>query len=66
VGVGAVWARSAGRQSAYLPRGEDGCTGKSSGGATGSITIRRGLDKVRPAARVIAALGAEGRFDISG
>ncbi len=40
-----------------------GYTGKSSGGPPGSITIRRGLDKVRPAARVIAALEAERRSD---
>ena len=43
-----------------------GYAGKSSGGPPGSITIRRGLDKVRPAARVLAALEAEGRLDISG
>jgi len=37
-----------------------GYTGKSSGGPPGSITIRRGLEKVRPAARVLAALEDEG------
>ncbi len=40
-----------------------GYTGKSSGGPPGSITIRRGLEKIRPAAQVIAALEAEGRSD---
>ena len=40
-----------------------GYTGKSSGGPPGSITIRRGLDKVRPAAQAIAALEAESRSD---
>ena len=40
-----------------------GYTGKSSGGPPGSITIRRGLEKVRPGARVLAALEAETRSD---
>jgi hypothetical protein len=36
-----------------------GYTGKSSGGPPGSITIRRGLDQLRPAARLLHALEAE-------
>ena len=38
-----------------------GYTGKSSGGPPGSITIRRGLEKVRPGAQVLAALEAEAK-----
>lgn len=38
-----------------------GYTGKSSGGPPGSITIRRGLDRLRPAARLLMALEAEGQ-----
>jgi hypothetical protein len=34
-----------------------GYTGKSSGGPPGSITIRRGLDTLRPAAQVLEAIG---------
>jgi hypothetical protein len=33
-----------------------GYTGKSSGGPPGSITLRRGLDRLRPAARILKAL----------
>jgi hypothetical protein len=40
-----------------------GYTGKSSGGPPGSITIRRGLEKLRPAAVVVAALEAQERSD---
>ncbi len=40
-----------------------GYTGKSSGGPPGSITIRRGLEKLRLAAKVIAALEADARSD---
>jgi len=40
-----------------------GYTGKSSGGPPGSITIRRGFDEVRTAARVLDALEAETRSD---
>jgi hypothetical protein len=36
-----------------------GYTGKSSGGPPGSITIRRGLDKLLPAANLLQALDAE-------
>jgi hypothetical protein len=38
-----------------------GYTGKSSGGPPGSVTIRRGLEKLQPAARVLAALEARER-----
>lgn len=37
-----------------------GYTGKSSGGPPGAITIRRGLDRLKPAARLLLALEAEG------
>ena len=40
-----------------------GYTGKSSGGPPGSITIRRGLDKLRPAAQVLEAIEGERRSD---
>ena len=33
-----------------------GYTGKSSGGPPGSITIRRGLDRLRPAAKLLKVL----------
>jgi hypothetical protein len=36
-----------------------GYTGKSSGGPPGSITIRRGLDKLRPAAQLLQAVDAK-------
>jgi len=37
-----------------------GYTGKSSGGPPGAITIRRGFERVRPAAQVFAALAESG------
>lgn len=40
-----------------------GYTGKSSGGPPGSITIRRGFEKLRVAAQVLAALQAASRSD---
>ncbi len=41
-----------------------GYTGKSSGGPPGAITIRRGLEKIVPAAQALAALAEhEGRSD---
>jgi hypothetical protein len=39
-----------------------GYTGKSSGGPPGSLTIRRGLDFIRPAAIAIEALESEGKL----
>ena len=38
-----------------------GYTGKSSGGPPGSITIRRGLERLRPAATLLKALESEQR-----
>jgi len=38
-----------------------GFTGKSSGGLPGAITIRRGLEELGPAARMLQALDAQGR-----
>ena len=40
-----------------------GYTGKSSGGPPGAITIRRGLERVRPAAQMLKILEAQGRSD---
>jgi hypothetical protein len=40
-----------------------GYTGKSSGGPPGSITIKRGLDRLRPAALLLDALAAERKQD---
>lgn len=40
-----------------------GYTGKSSGGPPGTITIRRGLERVRPAAQMLRILEAGGRSD---
>lgn len=40
-----------------------GYTGKSSGGPPGSVTIRRGLEKLQPAAIVLAAMQAHERSD---
>ncbi len=39
-----------------------GYTGKSSGGPPGSITIRRGLDRLRPAAKLLKALQLPGKL----
>ncbi|MGO9709774.1 MAG: hypothetical protein ACLQBL_12970, partial [Polyangiaceae bacterium] len=39
-----------------------GYTGKSSGGPPGSLTIRRGLEFIRPAAIAIEALESEGKL----
>lgn len=39
-----------------------GYTGRSSGGPPGSITIRRGLERIAPAARAIEELHAAGRL----
>ena len=38
-----------------------GYTGKSSGGPPGAITIRRGLDYLRPAAEALALSRASGK-----
>jgi len=38
-----------------------GYTGRSSGGPPGSITIRRGLESLRPAAKLLRQLDAEGK-----
>jgi hypothetical protein len=43
-----------------------GYTGKSSGGPPGSITIGRGLERLRPAVTLLKALEAEGRVRIPG
>ncbi len=40
-----------------------GYTGKSSGGPPGSITIRRGLDRLLPAAQLLQALEDQERSD---
>jgi hypothetical protein len=40
-----------------------GYTGKSSGGPPGSITIRRGLEYLRPAARMLEVLEADQQAD---
>jgi hypothetical protein len=40
-----------------------GYTGKSSGGPPGSITIRRGLDRLQPAAQLLVALERQSRSD---
>jgi hypothetical protein len=40
-----------------------GYTGKSSGGPPGSTTIRRGLDRLQPAAQLLAALDRQARTD---